>query len=312
MTTQTIRAVSFAVGFGVSALLAGCGGGGGGSGGGGAASLPVRPFTAWSAVTANSTVQPAGVSHVFEATQANNLVTGINGAGTSDENSTALGLSYGNARVLSAMQFMSPTSNVTITHAPIVNSTISCQSGLCTAGDEVNDTIGLIADPYTLGLEYHTFGMWLADRPTSATAGVLAVGTLTPGASVPTSGTGTFNGLALGFYSDGTGQAHQLTAQMSAAYDFGARLVTLSTSNTQLVNLNTAAVTSGAGLDISGNLTYNAGTNLITGPVTSQNSQLSGSANARFFGPNAEEIGGVLSMRGAGTQALNAAFGGKR
>lgn len=312
MTTQTIHAAMFAVGVAASALLAGCGGGGGG-GGGSAASMPVRPFTAWSAVTPNTTVQPAGVSHVFEVTQVNDIVTGINGTGTSDENSTALGLSFGNARVLRTMQFSSPTSNVTITHAPIVNSTITCQSGLCVAADEVNHNVGLIADPYTLGLEYHTFGMWASDRPTSASIGVMAVGTLTPGAAVPTSGTGTFNGLAIGFYSDGTGQAHQMTAQMSAAYDFGARLVTLNTSNTQLINLNSGAVTAGgAGLDISGNLTYNAGTNLITGAVASQNSQLSGTANARFFGPNAEEIGGVFSLRGAGTQAMNAAFGGKR
>lgn len=310
MTTQTIRAATFALGFGVSALLAGCGGGGGN--GGSATLLPVRPFTAWSAVTANSTVQPVGVSHVFEATQINDSVTSINGTGTSDENNTALGLTFGNARVLRTMQFISPTSNVTITHAPVVNSTIACQAGVCNARDTVNNTLALIADPYTLGLEYHTFGMWLSDRPTSASAGVLAVGTLTPGASVPTSGTGAFNGLAIGFYADGSGQPHQLTAQMSAAYDFGARLVTLNTSNTQLMNVNTLVTSAGTGLDVSGNLTYNAGTNLITGPVTSQNGQLSGTANARFFGPNAEEIGGVFALRGAGTQALNASFGGKR
>jgi hypothetical protein len=48
-------------------------------------------------------------------------------------------------------------------------------------------------------------------------------------------------------------------------------------------------------------------------PVTTANTQLTGTATGRFYGPLAEEIGGVYSLNGAGPlQSMGGGFGGKK
>lgn len=39
---------------------------------------------------------------------------------------------------------------------------------------------------------------------------------------------------------------------------------------------------------------------------------MSGRADGRFYGPNAEEIGGVFETRGSGVEVYGGAFGGRR
>jgi hypothetical protein len=100
---------------------------------------------------------------------------------------------------------------------------------------------------------------------------------------------------------------------MTANVDWVARSIGFSTSNTRQVGL-TAPSSGGVlntGLDFTGTLTYAAGTNAFSGPVNTTGSTMTGNTTGRFYGPNAEEMGGVYSLGGsAGT--MIGGFGGKR
>jgi hypothetical protein len=70
--------------------------------------------------------------------------------------------------------------------------------------------------------------------------------------------------------------------------------------------------TPGPALDLTGTLTYAPGSSQFIGPVTSGNG-LSGNANGRFYGPAAQEIGGVYSLTGIDPlMRMLGAFGGRR
>ena len=74
---------------------------------------------------------------------------------------------------------------------------------------------------------------------------------------------------------------------------------------------HTSAYSPAPGLDLTGTLRYAAGTNTFGGDITSANG-MSGRADGRFYGPGAEEVGGVFETRGAGTEVYGGAFGGRR
>jgi hypothetical protein len=65
---------------------------------------------------------------------------------------------------------------------------------------------------------------------------------------------------------------------------------------------------------MSGNLSYPAGSNNITGAVSTA-SGMNGTATGRFYGPAGQEIGGTLAVQsgvGAAASTLVGAFGGKK
>ena len=129
---------------------------------------------------------------------------------------------------------------------------------------------------------------------------------------MPGTGTATFTGLASGFYVDNLGIPYFTAANMSANADFGARTIGFSTTNSTMSDLNTGAgPMSATGLNLSGTLTYTSGSSRFTGSVTSVNG-MSGNANGRFYGPNAEEIGGVYGVAATGVGSMLGAFGGRR
>jgi hypothetical protein len=67
-------------------------------------------------------------------------------------------------------------------------------------------------------------------------------------------------------------------------------------------------------LDITGTLTYNAGSNQFTSltPITAPRNSLSGNATGRFYSPTAQEMGGVYSLTGQNGSALVGAFGARQ
>jgi hypothetical protein len=103
---------------------------------------------------------------------------------------------------------------------------------------------------------------------------------------------------------------------MTANVDFSSRSIAFSTSNTSLANTNSGVQSSNSGLNINGTLAWNPTVNGFSGVVNTANGQLNGGANGSFFGPAAEEIGGVYQLQNVqGGPAVNkmiGAFGGKR
>ncbi len=159
--------------------------------------------------------------------------------------------------------------------------------------------LGAFSDPYNAGFDYQTFGIWfnkVDDSNRSFEA--ITIGTLTPDSAIPSTGSATFNGSTTGFYID-TGYDDPFLTQsdLELTADFENRNVTFTTSNTQKYNLaNTAGFIDASDLDITNNtLSISEGSNKFSGQLTTDNG-LTGGAEGKFYGPNAEEAGGVFSL----------------
>jgi transferrin binding protein len=297
-------------------LLTGCGGGGGGS-------SPVKsvPFTSFSAIQSGQTVQATGMSQTATGTRdpgstPPGLATSVT-ANPLDTAHSSAQLSYGTVPTMTAFSFSTPQSTESFSGA-----NVQCMphSGVCGGGNA--NTLAAVINPLdpaapALAWNYQSFGYWLS-FPTNTTlaAGAISFGNVTPVTGIPTSGTATYQGLSSGGYIDPSGAAFVHAAQMTSNVDFGARSLAFSTNNTTISPINSAAATPNPALNLSGTLTYAAGSNQFTGPVTTSGSvsdpAMAGNATGRFYGPNAEEMGGVFAVKGTGPQGMLGGFGGKR
>ncbi len=121
---------------------------------------------------------------------------------------------------------------------------------------------------------------------------------------ITSGGTATFTGAGGGPYTSASTSYTSYFA-VTAAVDFSANTVDIASSNSctvyaQQVAGNCAMANQRNHLNFTGTLSYVAGINNITGAVETAgdatNTELSGTANARFYGPAAEELGGTFSM----------------
>ena len=82
--------------------------------------------------------------------------------------------------------------------------------------------------------------------------------------------------------------------------DFGARSLGFASSGT---TVNGAAAPS---LDLRGALTYAPGQGRFSGSVANASGSLRGSTSGQFYGPRAEELGGVFVAAGTGAESGDA------
>jgi hypothetical protein len=312
--------------FKVLILTACAGGGGGGGGGSSAGGVTVTPFTSWSAIQPNSTVQatgglstyfdysPSGVGPLASATTAS--FTGSYGPIQSD----------GYVYLQSATISSNASGNPSVSFDKAAGDTIAVATNGALAGIATvmikadSSAVAIAAEPQALGWNYQTYGIWVSGD-TAGFAGAVSVGSPTAVTGIPSTGSANFSGNASGFYLDSTGRdIYFTTANMTATTNFATRTISFSTSSTAIsTNLTNfvAPSTYGIGnLNMTGTLNYAAGTNSISGAVTASGASpnsLSGTANAKFFGPTANEIGGTYGLSNAGTsERLVGGFGGKR
>jgi len=300
-------------------VLGGCGGGGGG--GGGDPNLPVvQPFTSWSAVQPNSKVTAQGMSQSTTATftvapNGDVTITSISPFSAVDTSASSATLTFGASRQLTGLQISAPAGSVSWDSTVLGGGTVSCGNGVCTASKDSGASEALTIDPYFVGWNYQSFGVWQTGSLTSGTFGAMSFGAPTPVSGLPSIVNATYAGLTAGVFVNATGQLFGTSANMSAIVDFGARSVAFSTSGTQ-VSTASGALTARPELNLTGTLTYLSGATQFTGPVNTNtvdpNFQLSGSATGRFYGPTAEEIGGVYNLTGTGLKSMGGGFGGKR
>lgn len=295
---------------GASLLITSCagGGGGGGSTGGGGTS-----FTSWSAVGPNSTIIVPGYSRQVNFTQ--DVGTGkITSVGTITGFSSGASFTgtYNSAGDLTALS-INPAGGTTVsfsTDSGDIIGTLPFNSQITVAGDQQGTKAAFAADPFQLGWNYQSFGIWTTVGMSSLTAGVMTVGALTAAGSVPMTGTGSYTGAAGGFYVDASGDSFFTTADMSAVADFTNQSISFSTNNTQMTS---DLITSQPNptLNLAGTLTYSAGSNQFSGNVITTGN-LSGSADGVFYGPSAQEIGGIFSVSNSGIETYAGGFGGKQ
>jgi hypothetical protein len=301
------------VAFAAIALVAGCHHGSDSTGNSNSLGPTMGNFTSFSSVQAGQTATIPGMSTVLTGTVSGATVTPTT-APASDAAGSRAAMTYDSTRALTAITVTTPAGAITFNQG--VGDTFNCSGGVCGLTNVAGTASMIVIDPISqpAGFNYQTFGVW--DRVTAATsfdAGVFSVGNPTPGSAIPTTGTGNFTGFANGFFVDGTTHnAFFTTANMTATANFAAQTIVFSTINTLTLSPNnpSALGVANAGLDLNGNFSYPAGTNLFFGTVTSANG-MTGSATGRFYGPNAQEIGGMYNLSGTAGQMMGA-FGGKQ
>lgn len=304
MRTERV-AVAFVV-----ALLGGCGGGGSGG--------PTNPvfgppqFVSAQQVQPNQTVVMTGITQ--SAT-----VTGVSTASAISfdtvNSNTSIEVTASNTPgiPLSAFNGVSiPTAQGTATWG--LSDSAGCTNGVCSFSNGTSDLVLIGIQNSNIQWNYQTFGVWDRDLTNNTfQLGAFSAGAPSPASGIPTVSTATFTGLAMGFFIDASGNPFFTSANMTAATDFVARSIAFSTTNTSLTNLNTAAQTSDAGLNLSGTFSYSAGTNLFSGSLATANSNLTGTGTGRFYGPTAQEIGGTYRLQAvSGVSSMVGSFGGSR
>ncbi len=292
-------------------VSAGCSssGGGGSSGGGvsGGSASSAIPFTSFSSIQPNTDYEMDGmtVGASYEYDLQDLRVTSL-GRTELDENSKVI-IGYGDA-------FLERFSQ---------DSTIGSFSVDTSQGDEIfseaplivmsaNDIDAIFFDADFTGWDYQSLGIWRTGVNTGqGHAGATSAGLITAGNSIPTSGSALYQGASLGNYVSSDGTDYVAVSGISATADFSNRAISISSMNSSLVNANTGAELSSPGLDFSGTLSFDAGSNMAAGQLRTD-SGFVGNANSRFYGPNAEELGGVFDFRGQGLETYSGAFGASR
>jgi hypothetical protein len=224
-------------------------------------------------------------------------------------------LTFDSALELSRLELTTPASTLVVLDkaAPgttFADLTLSPGTSPQFVGARNSASVAVTAKPINLGWNYQTFGIWETGRDSLTTRkfGAMSVGN-TAGTAIPTTGTATFTGYATGSYVNAAGTGTTVFADLAVGADFGNRSLTFNTSNTQ-TSSNWVDFTSNPDLNLSGTLTYAAGTNRFSGPVNAVG--LTGSSTGQFYGPNAEELGGVFLLQGSGVETYAGAYGAKQ
>jgi len=159
--------------------------------------------------------------------------------------------------------------------------------------------------------EYQSFGAWMTDRSMpGSTFGAFSMGAQTAGSAIPTTASATFTGSAGGIYIDSTATDYTVSSDVTVTANFLNRSLDFDTSGTQITNIDTGTTTAAANLDMTGTLTYLTAKNNFSGPVTT--TSLNGTTTGHFYGPSAEEVGGVFNLTGAPGEIYSGAYGAKQ
>ena len=296
-------------------VLSACGGGGGGTAPTPAPTpLATTAFTKWSAVQPGVTYKADGLGQEVTGTASGGQFVAITPSGVADGYSAYL--TFDSPPELSRLALTTPASTLVVLDKAAAGTTfadvtLSPETSAQFVGARNSTSVAVMAKAIELGWDYQTFGIWETgrDSPTTRKFGAMSVGN-TVDTAIPTTGTATFTGYATGSYVNAAGAGTTVFADLTVGADFGNRSLTFNTSNTQ-TSSNWVDFASNSGLDLNGTLTYAAGTNRFTGSVASDGG-LTGNSTGQFYGPNAEELGGVFLLQGSGVETYAGAYGAKQ
>jgi hypothetical protein len=170
----------------------------------------------------------------------------------------------------------------------------------------------LAANPYALEWNYQSFGVWNRQSWETGNIGASSFGSPTPASAVPLNGTASFIGKLAGFYVSPAGLGSVAAADVKVGADFGTRTLSLASSNTRLTR-DLAAATAAPTLNLSGTLTYGPASNAFSGALTNAGATMTGASKGQFYGPTAQELGGVFIVKSPTTvETFVGAYGAKR
>jgi hypothetical protein len=272
--------------------MVGCGGGGGGS-------TAVKNFKSWSQVEPDSTYQLNGLTLEINEDGIQNLSDKSTLRFAKDSNEQWTNLTI---KTPSSTVSFSKKANDSIIDDP--NSPYVFAQG-------VNDDKYAIAlNPYDLGWNYQTYGLWAVDpiNDQGDSFGFISAGAPTPANAALPQGQATYVGSTIGGYYNALGEAFVTQSNLEVTADFNDLSWYFVTSQTKSLDKGDDLSI----LDMTGNLRYQSRTNRYSGDVFTS-SGLTGKADGRFYGPRAEELGGVFETRSLDQQEFyGGAFGGAK
>ncbi len=189
--------------------------------------------------------------------------------------------------------------------APSSNTTLTVYEK--NAGDRV--FIMLNPDDPELDLSYVTFGNWTnVNRPDSSLgSGFVVFGVRTPASAVPGTGSATYGGETIGTMTDSGGTIYTISGFGTLTANFGAGTVNGDFTKTAKFNVLTTSTTPWRDFTTTGTISGNT----FSGNAATKDGRLSGTHQGGFFGPAADEIGGVYRLTGGGEQATGSFVGKK-
>src|SRR2546426_2390528 len=123
----------------------------------------------------------------------------------------------------------------------VANSTLSAQPGIDVLqkrggyqtyfSEQQVENIGLFANPYVLGWNYQSFGVWSLDWTGTAIAAA-SYGAATPASAVPSNGSASFTGKLGGLYISPTAPGSMVAAELSVNANFSTRSLSFASTGT--------------------------------------------------------------------------------
>lgn len=274
-------------------MLSACGGGGGES------ATPLSSWTPTSTVIADGQGQEGSYTYDPATKKISNIIAPPSGVANY---STLLAFDGG---VLTGLTLTTPTRTISFASHEIRN--VSSE----VIGAASSTSTALMSDPMSQGWQYQSFGIWETGLDTTQGAfGTFSVGAPTAGSAIPTTtGIASFAGRVIGSHVNGTGVGHAVLANLTVDVDFSSQSLAFNTTGT-LTSVDWTTFTPNDGLNLSGNLSYSPGTNGFTGDLSTV-SGLTGQSSGQFYGPTAEELGGVFFLQGNG-ETYTGAYGASR
>ena len=292
-------------------LLSACGGGGGSSSG----AISLEPFISWSSITPPAEVVIIdGVSQGAAYTAGTNGFTSIIDQGVSTSSEATI--RYREDATIERIEIMTPTEEMVWDEGS--GDIITETTEVIFASDPSDSDIAFIINPTepNLNWDYQTFGVWVTGVDTDrGTVGAMSIGAPTTGSAIPLFGDATFTGITSGLYVDTTGTTSYFTASpLIMEADFFNRELILTTTDTLKTNVETDVTTAASNLDMEGTLSYARGSNFFTGAVETTDvvNTLAGTSTGKFYGPKAEELGGVFELTGEGLESYLGGYGAKQ
>jgi len=178
--------------------------------------------------------------------------------------------------------------------------------------DKNTDEIAVVANPRVLGWNYQSFGVWDDHAFGSNRIELRSYGAATPAEGIPTTGSATFSGKLAGLYVGPGATGSIATADLTVNANFSTRSLSFASSGTTLTR-DLATASAAPNLNLGGTLIYSPASNTFTGTLTNAGGTMSGSSTGRYYGPAAQELGGVFTLKSAtGVETFAGGYGGKR
>lgn len=288
----------------VASTLSACGGGGGGGGG----TVPVTGFTTWRTDVAGKSILVNGdgkqVSYTYDlgSQSITSITDPLDGA------ASAL-FTFDTASVLTGLLLNSAGTTVGSFGAGDIG-ILAADSDFVIAENFASRAI--LSNPRSLAWDYQSFGVWETGLDAgNGYYGAMSLGAPTAGTAIPGSGTADFSGKVVGSYVNDLGKGHTVLANLNVGVDWGTQSLNLSTSGTRMSEDGVTFLPN-TSLDMSNQtLSYTAGTNGFSGTLTTPGG-LSGNSSGKFYGPNAQELGGVFFLQSNGLETYSGAYGAKQ